>query len=180
MREQFTDAVDETIDLENKLLELNESEETKALIDKKIAWGTLTDQVIELAESGDRARALSVMRTDVRPLSTEIMAEFQAAAQKREEIIKKAGDDIIANGETTFAISGIIAGLVFILAIITAIFITRAITRPIKSLDKPNELVASGDLSGDSLEIKTADEVQWSVVCLLRQRMRWSYKIRIY
>src|SRR4051812_39394713 len=38
MKNKFTDSLEETIALENKLLEINK-EEAKEIIDKKIAWG---------------------------------------------------------------------------------------------------------------------------------------------
>ncbi|RDW16986.1 methyl-accepting chemotaxis protein [Oceanobacillus arenosus] len=159
MKNKFSDSLEETIALENRILELNDSEATKALIDKKITWGTLTDEVIAAYEGGNEAEAHQIMSTEVMPLSEEIMNDFKEASNKRKELIIAGGQEIIDNGTTTFYITLIVSGLILILGIFIAVFTSMKITKPIKLLMNRMNSVAQGDLSGEMLEVESADEV---------------------
>ncbi|RDW15636.1 methyl-accepting chemotaxis protein [Oceanobacillus chungangensis] len=159
MRDRFKDSIEETIALENRLLELNDTEATRVLIDKKIVWGTLTDEVFETYDNGNEEEANRIMNSEVIPLSEEIMTEFQEATNNREDLIQAGGKRIIENGNTTFFISLIVGGLILIFGIASAVLTSRSITKPIKSLMDRMNLVAKGDLSGELLEVRSADEV---------------------
>ncbi|WP_338066918.1 methyl-accepting chemotaxis protein [Virgibacillus profundi] len=161
---QFSEGVEPSIALENQVLELNDSEEVQAIIDKKIEWGHFTDDVIAEYESGNEDRALDIMSLFVRPLSNEIMADFQEMADKRETIINDMGNEIISNGESNFMFSSIITGLVLILGIAAASITSRSISKPIIKVMNRMNLIASGDMSQEPLVTKSKDEVGQLVV----------------
>lgn len=158
-RKLFEDQIEESIALENRLLELTDSEEAKALIEKKIQWGTLTDEVFAAHDRGDMEEAMHIMETQVAPLESEIIDGFNAAAQNRKEIMQELGQEVIKDGKGTVTASfyfGIAAiALAIIFAIITATMMSSRIKRVMERL----KTIASGDLSQESLKTDERDEI---------------------
>ncbi|OZU88830.1 methyl-accepting chemotaxis protein [Virgibacillus indicus] len=159
MKEQFDNGVDKAIELENRVLELNDSEEVQAIIEKKVEWGHFTDDVIEAYESGNEDRAMEVMSLFVRPLTEEITADFNELADKRENIINDMGQQIVSNGENNVIFGIIITVLALILGIAATSITSRSITKPIIKVMQRMKLIASGDMSSEPLQTKSSDEI---------------------
>jgi methyl-accepting chemotaxis protein len=65
-KEEFEAGTDESIELENRALELSDSEQLQELIDAKTEWGMLTDEVITTYENGNIEQAEAIMENDGR------------------------------------------------------------------------------------------------------------------
>lgn len=154
----FNDSLEETIALEERLLELNNSEENQALIEKKIEWGTLTDEVIAAYQNGNEDIALNIMSNEVRPLAAEILVSLEEAADLREDNITALGQDIMDNGRNNLIMTVILGVLVLIIAGVASFVTSRSITNPIKVVKDRMNLVAKGDISQKPMERTTNDE----------------------
>ncbi|SET07998.1 methyl-accepting chemotaxis protein [Oceanobacillus limi] len=158
-RDKFEGQTDASIALENEILELSDSAEIEALIEKKIQWGTITDAVFKAYDRGDKELALEIMNNDVQPLSEELMDDLQGLAASREESINNRASEVIASGETTIIAGLILSGIIIVIGIVIAIFTARIITKPIKTLMERMKSIASGNLGNQPLDIKSKDEI---------------------
>jgi methyl-accepting chemotaxis protein len=163
-RELFDEQLEESIELENTLLGLSDSQETKDLIDKKVQWGTLTDKAFEEHDRGNEEAALRIMQEQVGPLEYEIIDGFQEMAKKRENSIKEKGQEIIKKGTQSRITSFIVSVLVVIIGVVIAIITARMITNPIKKVMTRMKMIASGDLSQEALVTNSRDEIGQLVV----------------
>ena len=155
---KFNDSLGESLELEEELLALNNSEENQELVDKKFEWGTLTDEIISQYESGNQDEALNLMKNDLSPLTDEIVDYMLAASKNREAIITDLGNDIIENGTSNYITMIIIGVIIVIVAISSALLTSKSITKPINAVMQRMKLVSAGDISQEPLEVTTKDE----------------------
>ncbi len=96
----------------------------------------------ELAESND-----AILET------TDVALNFQADQMAS---IKTKSEDTIATSMTS---SIIIFVVTFIINVFTMFYVGRSIARPLKNMVQQTNIIASGDLTGENLEVKTKDEI---------------------
>ncbi|WP_404454419.1 methyl-accepting chemotaxis protein [Oceanobacillus kapialis] len=159
MKEEFSEGIDSSIALENKLLELDDSEEVQTLMDKKIEWGTFTDEVIAEYENGNVDRAIEMMALFVQPLEEELIREFQEMAAASEEEMQQLGSQIVDHSRVNFWVTTGIAGLVILAGITIALITSNKITKPIVNVMQRMKEVASGNLKHEPLTATTNDEI---------------------
>ncbi|MRG87354.1 methyl-accepting chemotaxis protein [Salinibacillus xinjiangensis] len=159
LRDRFEAGIEKSIALENELVELSDSEKVQKLIDKKIEWGKLTDQVFAAYDNGNKEKAMQIMRTEVQPLSDELINSFQELASEREGFIHEAGDEIVNTSSVNMNISLVITILAVILGVAIAITFSQSMMRQIKTVMGRMRDIADGDLTGEDLEAKTKDEI---------------------
>ncbi|MBP1971208.1 methyl-accepting chemotaxis protein [Virgibacillus natechei] len=158
-KDEFEGTLEESIELENFVLENSSSEQAQELIDRKIEWGHLTDEVFAHYDGGNEERAMDIMADEVQPIANELIDGFQDMATSRETQIHEIGDEIIANGELTFYIGASITILVMILGVVVALVTSRSITKPIIAVMERMKLIANGDLSSEPIQTKSRDEI---------------------
>ncbi|WP_404454859.1 methyl-accepting chemotaxis protein [Virgibacillus necropolis] len=163
-RKQFDAQIEESIELEEHVLNLSDSKKVEKLIEKKIEWGTALDKVFAAYDSGNKQKAMDILSSEVKPLAKEIMAGFEEMAATRENLIQKTGNDILESGKATSIFVIAVSILVVVLGIITALFTSRMISKPIVAVMKRMKLIADGDLSQDLLETNSKDEIGQLVV----------------
>ncbi|MFC2947690.1 methyl-accepting chemotaxis protein [Virgibacillus sediminis] len=158
-RQAFNDTLEESIALENKVLELSDSEKVERLIERKVQWGTLTDEVFAEYDAGNTEEAMQIMENQVQPLTIELSDGFQEMAAEREDIINEMGQEVIEGGERSLMFGMSITLAVLILGILIAIFTSRSITTPLGIVMERMKSIADGDLSNQPLTIKSRDEI---------------------
>lgn len=163
-RASFDDGLEESIALENKVLELSDSEVVKELIDKKIQWGMATDEVFEAYDAGNKEQAMTIMNDRVKPLANELMDGFDALAEEREALIDDKGQEVINSGNTSNLSSLIISALVIVIGIAVAIGTASIITKPVKLVMDRMKAIANGELHHTPLETKSIDEIGQLVI----------------
>ncbi|WP_047984477.1 methyl-accepting chemotaxis protein [Ornithinibacillus californiensis] len=159
VRETFESQIEASIALENELLELSDSEETKKLVDKKFQWGQLTDKVFAAFDRGDKETALRIMETEVAPLEFEIIEGFSAAAKHREEVINEMGQEVLDYGKFTMMITNILSLAAVGLGVMFAFVSSTMMSNRIKTVMERMKAIASGDLSGKALQSDERDEL---------------------
>lgn len=158
-RKKFEDGTEYSIALENQLLELSDSDQTKELIDKKFQWGTLTDKVFQAYDQGDKETAQRIMETEIAPLENEIIAGFTEASTHRKTIINEMGQEVIENGHLMRLLTIILSITSIALGIIIAIISASMISKRIKRVMIRMESIAEGDLSQEALQSNDRDEL---------------------
>ncbi|WP_313467928.1 methyl-accepting chemotaxis protein, partial [Carnobacterium sp.] len=155
---QFNTETKKSIELENQALALSNSAELKTLIDKKIAWGRLTDQALEAYNNGDAEEAKTIMNTQAQAVENELEKGFSDLAAKREVRIQEFSDDIMRKGKIIQKLGIVVTILVAVLSVISAYITSRSITKPINLVMRHMQTIAGGDLSVEPLNVVTEDE----------------------
>lgn len=158
-RTLFEEQTENSIALENQLLEISDSEKTKELIDKKFQWGTLTDEAFAAYDRGDTGALEMILADQMGPLEDEIINGFSETAKHREEIINEMGQSIIENGQSTVRVSFYLSIAVIALGIFLSFFSANLMTKSIHKVLAKMKAIAAGDLSQDPIQTKDRDEI---------------------
>ncbi|AIF44196.1 methyl-accepting chemotaxis protein [Virgibacillus sp. SK37] len=160
LRDEFSDGVEEAIELENKLLEVsNDKKAAQQILDKKMEWGTLTDKVIAAYEDGNEQRALDLMASMVRPLEDEITGDLTALSEKRESNARAANNHVINYGKLNLIGTTIITVVALVFGVLAALLTANSIKKPIVAVKERMNRIAEGNLTDPAMEAKTRDEV---------------------
>ncbi|WP_102029493.1 methyl-accepting chemotaxis protein [Salirhabdus sp. Marseille-P4669] len=157
-REQFEAETESSISLENKALELSKSEKLNELIEKKIQWGTFTDEIFAEIDKGNMAKAESILKNEVQQLEVDLVSGFNELASEREVTMKELGLQVVENGESMQFYSVIITALVAVLGIAIAIITSNFIANPIRTVMGRMKRISTGDLSGERFDTIQKDE----------------------
>ncbi|WP_067729522.1 methyl-accepting chemotaxis protein [Oceanobacillus damuensis] len=163
-KDMFLAMGEQTSELENRLLELDNSEATQALVERKQDWSELTLEVIDLYDAGNEDQALDIMSGEIIAIAGEIVTQFQERANNQEAYIKELGGDVVETGSNTFIVSWILTILVIVAAIVVALITSRSISNPIRSVMDRMNSIADGDISREPLEVRTKDEAGQLVI----------------
>ncbi|WP_042142590.1 methyl-accepting chemotaxis protein [Paucisalibacillus sp. EB02] len=158
-RQLFENQTENSIALENQLLELSDSEETKELMDKKFQWGTLTDEAFAAYDRGDMDEVIRIMETQMSPLESEIISGFSEASTNRKEVITEMGQSVIDNGQITIRISFFLSIAVIALGIFLAFFSANMMSKPIHKVLAKMKAISNGDLSQEAIKTNNRDEI---------------------
>lgn len=159
LRYEFNDFLEETIELENKVLELNDSEEVKDLMAKKFAWGEATDKVFAEYDAGNKDKAMEVMKNEVRSLENEVLTGLKDLSATRTDEISSSGESNQAYGEISIIIVVIVSVIVLFIGILVALKMASIISKPIITVMNRMKNIADGDLTNESLQTKSTDEI---------------------
>ncbi|MFB1050149.1 methyl-accepting chemotaxis protein [Paraliobacillus sp. JSM ZJ581] len=158
-RKEFDSHTDESIALENEVMKLNSSKEVKALIDKKVMWGEMLSNVFDEYDAGNKEQAMSIMRTEIKPLEEELIDGFKALASKREVMITDMSEDSQDYGRVSLMVDTLITIVVIMLGAIVALKTASIISRPIVTVMERMKTIANGDFTQEAIEIKSNDEI---------------------
>ncbi|MBS4200612.1 methyl-accepting chemotaxis protein [Bacillus sp. FJAT-49732] len=140
------------------------TKEFDELIKRTVAWRTyITEHVFDEYDRGNEEMAKQNY-LKVRQEAKEIMSGYEKLALEKESRIQDQGQLIISNGQNTFRVSIIFTALVILVSIVAALITATLITTPIKKVMERMKLIASGDLSQESLITKSRDEIAQLVV----------------
>lgn len=163
-KERFDEYTEEGRFNEAIVRSITTSEKFDELINNTVEWRQyVSKEVFEEYEKGNVELArqnLAKTDADVR----EITIGYEELASESREMINAAQNEIIANGKSTLTISIALTILIIIVSITTAIITSNIISKPIIKVMERMKLIAQGDLSNDSLETKSQDEVGQLVV----------------
>ncbi len=159
-KEKFLQYSDDSKDIQEKLLSLNDSEETKELVDKSVDWRTMiVERVFTQYEKGNPERAKEILKNEVAPISNNIMEGFKGLASEQEDLIQASGETVMASGKSVKVTSIIISIAAVIIGILLAIVTAHLITAPLLKIRDRMKSVAAGELDHEPLERKSNDEI---------------------
>ena len=158
-RTEFEAGVEESISLENKLLESTNSNKIKELLDKKVEWGTLTDQVFQEIDNNNKEKAVQILTTQILPLEDELFSGFEEIANNRENEIDELGSEIAGYADNAQLV-GVIVALFILFTIVVIGYITiKLILVPIRKVVQRVKIISTGDLTSKPIEVESKDEV---------------------
>ena len=167
-KEQFLIETQQAIEIEKNLNDAVESgripqEIATALKDadeKTVKWRKLvTDEIIPLYESGNQAGALKLMEEVCLPYSQAAIDAWVKVVEIQNAITNAQTGEVLASAAASKVVLVIISLLASILAVAVALYNARSISAGIKVVVERLENIAGGDLTGESLQAKSADEI---------------------
>ncbi|RLL41136.1 methyl-accepting chemotaxis protein [Oceanobacillus piezotolerans] len=158
-RDEYFEASEASIALKDEILKIDNSKQINELIDKRVEYGELANQVVEEIENGNEEKAMDLLEDQVKPLNEELIEEFTNLANERETAIQKLTQEIFESGQS-MNFTGMVAAIIaIVLGIILAIFTSESITRPIRNVMNQMKAIANGELNSPPLQTNSRDEV---------------------
>ena len=158
-KESFLQYTEESIELQDQVLNETQSKEAKQLLEKSVEWRkVITDEVFTAFDQGNKEEALAIMTDKVQPLGRDLMAGFKDIADQRKNAILASGNDVIETGSSVKNASLLLSIIIIVLAIMLALFTASNIANPIKKVVTRMLRIADGDLQSADLTTKTKDE----------------------
>lgn len=143
--------------LAEEMLQLNNSERTTAVIERKNEWQTKILEAIEKNDTGNKQEAMLIL-DEARIIANDVSNNLYKLAEESEQQITENGKNVISTGQFTFTVITVISFIVILSGIIIAFITSRSISRPIKEVVSRMNILAEGDLSKEPLTAKTKDE----------------------
>jgi methyl-accepting chemotaxis protein len=139
--------------------DIHATEEFNQLIEQTIAWRTMiVTDVFDEYDKGNKEVAIRNLDAAA-DMVREIMAGYEKMAKDSETNINKIEQEIIAGGEATFRIVTTVTILVILFSVAAALLTANMIAKPIAMVRDRMDKMAKGDLSGETLEARSRDEV---------------------
>lgn len=158
-KDEFEAGLEESIALENRAAELSDAAELNSLLDRKIEWGYLTDEIIEAYEAGNVDEAGVILETSLEPIGRELIDGFGDLASATEQRIQAIGKDIQQNVNILLPVGIVISLAAIVLGITIAMITAKMITKPIQTVMERMNLIASGHLNNERLTVNARDEI---------------------
>lgn len=160
-KDLFLEETKKSEKIKAELQDIMGTEDYKAAVQKTTKWENLIiDQVIPAYAQGGFNEAIPLMEKYCQLWSMDAIHAWDKIKIDAEQKLKNKSTKLIENGKKEQKIFVITALIITIFGIAIAIFISRAITKPITLVVKRLSQIAKNDLTGESLSIKTKDELE--------------------
>lgn len=120
----------------------------------------IADQIVKLKDADELQAAIMLVDNEMLPINMKIREAMDGMIGYQYEKLDIALAS--ANKAATLAKIGLIfaSALTLILGALISVYITRLITRPLRRLTAESAIIASGDLTGQDVEVKSKDELR--------------------
>ncbi|HWI49901.1 MAG TPA: MCP four helix bundle domain-containing protein, partial [Rummeliibacillus sp.] len=130
----------------------------KDSITEKAKLDQYAQETVDAFQNKDTKKAIQLMNDKVQPTNEKILTNTEAMTQHQNEelaIIKEA-----TRSDASFALNTVILGFIIdlIIALLVSVIMVKKLTAPIHQLLNAITRVASGDLTGKLIKLKTKDE----------------------
>lgn len=146
--------------LEEEILTLNDNTLTRELIKKSTLWNDRVQN--EVINVYDREKAHDVQikfEQNIEPLTNEIIAGYRNFSGAGQTKIIEIRNEMSQHGEATVFYNLVVIIIGIILSLIIGLTTAHKIVAPIKAVVNSVEQIAKGDLTGNTIKVKTKDEI---------------------
>ncbi|MYL50799.1 HAMP domain-containing protein [Halobacillus litoralis] len=159
-REQFNEYTRESVEIQEELLSMSNSDEAERLVEESNQWRQMVqNEVFNRFDSGNEDAALQAMKDKVTPLGQGVMEGFENMALQREQMMEEEGQNILQAGNTMMIIGSMVSLASIIIGIAFALVIANRITNPIKKVVERMKQISKGDISQEPVHVKSKDEI---------------------
>ncbi|GGM42630.1 putative sensory transducer protein YvaQ [Paraliobacillus quinghaiensis] len=157
--EQYDKLVKERGRLEEQLLQYDKSNEIQELIkNSAILEGNIREDVFALYDSDDQANIEANLNA-MNALRDQIVRGYSDLVSVREVSVASKGKQLVGLANSSLLVGITITVAVTIFGIIIALVVASTITKPLRRVSQHMNLIANGDLSNESLEVTSDDEI---------------------
>lgn len=165
-RDEFEEETEKSKILEKEILDITESEKMRGLIEKKQQWDQIAEDILSKVDSGQVNLATNLLSEDLRPLGKQLLEDFRSFAENREKEMKDLGQEILGRGRQIQFNIVLLATCIFIFGISFIFTFPRFLLNPLKKVTERMMAIGNQDLSLESLEVKSEDEVGQMAVAM--------------
>lgn len=159
-REQFNEYTRESVEIQEELLSMNNSEEVQKLVEQSILWRErVQTEVFNRFDNGQQEGALRALKEQVTPLGQEVIDGFENMALAREDRIAEEGQGVLQSGQFMMVMGVIISIVAVVLGVTLGIIMANRISRPVKRVVGRMKEIAGGDISQGPIHVKSKDEI---------------------
>ncbi|WP_394219183.1 methyl-accepting chemotaxis protein [Halobacillus trueperi] len=159
-REQFNEYTRESVEIQEELLSMSNSDEAERLVEESNQWRQIVqNEVFNRFDSGNEDAALQAMKDKVTPLGQGVMEGFENMALQREQMMEEEGQNILQAGNTMMIIGSMVSLASIIIGMAFALVIANRITNPIKKVVGRMKQISEGDISQEPVHVKSNDEI---------------------
>lgn len=158
--EEFNKLTEASIILQEDLERMAPTEEVRDLITKSTEWRkVLTDQIFPAVKAGNTTEATRIDDEIAEPLSIELVRGFDDLSSARQDSMLTSEKENAKAGSMTALLNFILAIVVVLAGIGIGYFMSLNISRPIITVSKRVERMASGILNDEPLKSNRKDEI---------------------
>ncbi|SDN77314.1 methyl-accepting chemotaxis protein [Alkalicoccus daliensis] len=158
--EEFVIHTEEAQQYEAQLLELANTPENIAMIERTISWADLIqNEVFPLYEGGDEEAAIALLAQEGRTESQEILLYYESQAIEDQLEVTRDIQALNNLANTLYYLTIIISVIIVLAAVAIALYTARIISKPVQEVTERAKAMAAGDLSHEPLESKSKDEI---------------------
>ena len=158
-KDLFFDETEKMDEYEQRILDLEPSEEFKDIINRLEKWEEyVVAEVFDLYDMGKEDLAADNL-ANVAATAKDLAVDLDDLASSKEKIINDTAQKVMSNGETSLIVGVAISLLVVVIGGVAALVTARTISKPINLLMDRMKTIANGDLCHSPLEVKSRDEI---------------------
>ncbi|MGG0717740.1 methyl-accepting chemotaxis protein [Robertmurraya massiliosenegalensis] len=159
-KELFAEYTASSIELEEKLLQMDKSKELDQLLYASKNWGMLIqERVFTAYDRGEKDLALKIVNDQVGPIGQQLMDSFDQRVNEKEAMVEQSGQELINRGIAVNSIVIILSISAIVIGIAVALFLANYIVKPVQHVVQRMNQIAKGDFTGEDLQIKSKDEI---------------------
>jgi methyl-accepting chemotaxis protein len=130
------------------------------MMDNSSEWEKLIEQqVFQTYDKGEKDTAINILNKEGQALIQPVIDGLNQLKTNKKNEINALGQDLSNSGTSLLIIIIVCSIVALIVGFITAFYLARQIVNPIIQIMQRLKLIAEGDLSGESMEIRSKDEV---------------------
>lgn len=158
--DDYMDLVEEAEQLENWILNETDDEVLKSAVQKTREWSkVLEDEVFPLYAKGDKEGAMLALLSNGTSQANQLMRLYTERADTYRDQVTSALNEVDQSSEALKQMTIWISIVAVVLSIIIGFIIAGMIVAPVKALLLRVKEVAAGDLSGESMRVRSKDEI---------------------
>lgn len=159
-KELFAEYTESSVDLEEKILQMDKSQELDRLLYASKNWGELIqERVFTAYDRGEEDLALKIVNDQVGPIGQQLMDSFDQRVNEKKEMVEQNGQELINRGIAVNSIVIILSIAAIVIGIAVALFLANYIVKPVQHVVGRMNQIAKGDFTGEDLQIKSKDEI---------------------
>ncbi|UOE96383.1 methyl-accepting chemotaxis protein [Alkalihalobacillus sp. LMS39] len=159
-KQSFFEHTEESKEIEEVVLANEPSEEVQHLIELSVEFGNIVEgELFPLYDSGDIEGAIRLERDKIAELAEEIVLGYEDVMEYEQSVIEKNMDELVSASTTTNVITISLAVAAIVVGIVVSFVLANKITTPVLQVVNRMNQVSTGDLSGQSLQTNSKDEV---------------------
>ena len=146
-------------EIEPKFLDAGMQKELSLLKEQQARYQGYVTKIIEYINNEQQDKALNMLFEFAVPALQNIQQTVQNITDFQNELMAQTSEDTTKSAELSTTLLITIAAIGVIIAILLATFLIRNITKPLLQLKNAANVIATGDLREENINVKTKDEI---------------------
>ena len=147
-------------EIEPQLKEVEMLEQIQFLKEQQSNYEGYASQIITYVNNDQQDKALNMLFEFAVPANQNIQEAAQNIINFQNELMEASSQSATDTANSSITLLLTVSILGSIIAIVLAFYIIRSITKPLRGLTTAANVIATGDLRQENVEVKTKDEIK--------------------